>query len=397
MGAGRCAGDRVGAREARRGRAAAAHDRGDPGPRWRDAAGPGRADARRRTSRTRRRSPGERATSSRSTSSARAISTAGCASTRSTRSTWPPTVPGSRSSKTAATSACSRRCTRCGAATACRAGSSSTTAARSSRRPASARSCRVLPAPGRHAGVRPAPRAVAQRHDRALQRHLRQALLPPGALQRSRTPRQRAGAFERFHNSQHRYSATNAARARQTAPRRSAPLRRSPRSPPAGPAAGRSSSSASSAPTTSCGCSAARSRCPTAAPTSTSPPRSTSRSPSDDHNLLVCDDHGELLTTARLRQPAPLTPRPTRTRVRPPLRLALRAPRLRAPTAPLPLPTGNDVLAATKTQREVNDALAGVSYRPGLPRRDTHSWSLALRRSSNQDHDARRARIRAPK
>ena len=45
-----------------------------------------------------------------------------------------------------------------------------------------------VPAPGRHAGVHPAPRAVAQRHDRALQRHLRQALLPPRAIQRPRAP-----------------------------------------------------------------------------------------------------------------------------------------------------------------------------------------------------------------
>ena len=185
-------------------------------------------------------------------------------------------------------SACSARCTRCGAATACRGGCSSTTAARSCSPTGLGEVVRVLPAPGRHAGVHPAPRAVAQRHDRALQRHLRQALLPPGALHRpSSTSTERAGAFERFHNAQHRYSATARPGARRDAPPRAsrAPRCRSPSSPPAGPSAARSSSSASSAPTTSCGCSAARSRCPTAPPTSTSPPRSTSPC-ADEHNLL---------------------------------------------------------------------------------------------------------------
>ena len=63
--------------------------------------------------------------------------------------------------------------------------------------------------------------------------------------------------------------------------RRASRARRSrwPRFPPAGRREARSSSSASSAPTTSSGSSAARSRCPTAAPTSTSSPPSTSRSP----------------------------------------------------------------------------------------------------------------------
>ena len=80
---------------------------------------------------------------------------------------------------------CLWRCTRCGAATVCQGGSSSTTAARSCPdRPGRGRA--RVPAPGRHAGVRAAPRAVAQRNNRALQRHVRQALLPPGALRRRR-------------------------------------------------------------------------------------------------------------------------------------------------------------------------------------------------------------------
>jgi hypothetical protein len=39
-----------------------------------------------------------------------------------------------------------------------------------------------------HAGVHPAPGAVAQRHDRALQRHLREAVLPNRAVHRHRAP-----------------------------------------------------------------------------------------------------------------------------------------------------------------------------------------------------------------
>ena len=91
---------------------------------------------------------------------------------------------------------------------------------------------------------------------------------------------ERAGAFERFHNAQHRYSATSGLTPDQniTASSR-APRARSPSYPPGGPRKARSSSFASSAPTTSSGSSAARSRCPTAAPTSTSPPRSISHSP----------------------------------------------------------------------------------------------------------------------
>ena len=37
--------------------------------------------------------------------------------------------------------------------------------------------------------------------------------------------------------------------------------------------------------------------------------------PAEEHNLLVSDDSGELLTTARLRTPGPLAPR-ARTRAR---------------------------------------------------------------------------------
>ena len=140
---------------------------------------------------------------------------------------------------------------------------------------------RVCLLPGRHAGVRAAPRAVAQRHDRALQRHVRQALLPPGALRR----RASSLASARARSSASTTPSTATAPRADSRPTRT-PLRarrasrgRSPSSRPAGRSAARSSSFASSAPTTSSGSSAARSRCPTAAPTSTSPPRSTSRSP----------------------------------------------------------------------------------------------------------------------
>ena len=138
-----------------------------------------------------------------------------------------------------------------------------------------------VPAPGHHARVHPTPRAVAQRHHRALQRHIRPAFLPPGALHRRRAPDRARGRVRALpqpsaplqrdarpgaRRDVHREQASHARRSRSTS------------SPPAGPSAARSSSSASSAPITSCGSSAARSRCPTAAPTSTSPSRSTSRS-----------------------------------------------------------------------------------------------------------------------
>ena len=155
-----------------------------------------------------------------------------------------------------------------------------TTAGRSCLRPDSARSraCACARAPRPCSST---PRAVAQRHHRALQRHIRPAFLPPGALHRRRAPDRARGRVRALpqpsaplqrdarpgaRRDVHREQASHARRSRSTS------------SPPAGPSAARSSSSASSAPITSCGSSAARSRCPTAAPTSTSPSRSTSRS-----------------------------------------------------------------------------------------------------------------------
>jgi hypothetical protein len=124
---------------------------------------------------------------------------------------------------------------------------------------------------------------------------------------------ERAGAFERFHNAHHRYSATGG-RARPSRPRRragSAPHGRSLSSPPAGPSEARSSSSASSAPTTNSESSAARSRCPTAAPTSTSPPPSTSRSP------MMSTTSSSQATKASCSPPAGCRPPPADPHARP--------------------------------------------------------------------------------
>ena len=92
----------------------------------------------------------------------------------------------------------------------------------------------------------------------------------------------RADAFERFHNSQHRYSATRGLTPDEAGGKAT---KRTPIALEEMPGdwpqrRGRIEFIRfSSAPTTSSGSSAARSPCPTAAPTGTSPPRSTSRSP----------------------------------------------------------------------------------------------------------------------
>src|SRR3954462_13100752 len=70
---------------------------------------------------------------------------------------------------------------------------------------------------------------------------------------------ERAGAFEAFHNRQHRYRATNGRAPDETAPSRGGIRCRSTNCRPAGQRPVGSSSSALSAPTTSCGCWAARS------------------------------------------------------------------------------------------------------------------------------------------
>ena len=62
------------------------------------------------------------------------------------------------------------------------------------------------------------------------------------------------------------------------------------------------------------------------------------------NNLLVCDEHGELITRTHLTSRARQTP-PDAHAARPPLRLALRA-RLHASRATPP--PGNDPLAATR-------------------------------------------------
>ena len=117
---------------------------------------------------------------------------------------------------------------------------------------------------------------------------------------------ERAGAFEAFHNSQHRYRATNGRAPDETArPRRGRAGRWPSTSSPSGwPAAGRDRvhplhplrPQAAAA-------GARRSRCPTATPTSTSPPPWTWPSPRGSDNLLVCDEHGELIATSRLAGP----------------------------------------------------------------------------------------------
>lgn len=73
-----------------------------------------------------------------------------------------------------------------------------------------------------HQGATPvfiAPReSVAQRHDRALQRHLRKRFFCQERFTDCDQLDERAGAFEAFHNSQHRYQATNGRAPDETAP-----------------------------------------------------------------------------------------------------------------------------------------------------------------------------------
>ena len=140
--------------------------------------------------------------------------------------------------------------------------------------------CQGLPAPARHTRVHPATGTLAQRHDRALQQHLPAALLPPRALRRPAPPRRAHTGVRALPQQPAPLQGQRRTHPRpeHRSPRRACPYRPA-RSPPAGPSTAGSSSSASSAPTSACGSSAARSRCPTAAPTSTSPPRSTSHPP----------------------------------------------------------------------------------------------------------------------
>jgi hypothetical protein len=71
---------------------------------------------------------------------------------------------------------------------------------------------------GRRTGVHPDSRAMAQRHHRALQRHLRLALLAPRTL-RGPGPAQRTYKQVRtLHNAQHRYRATGRSAPHETPP-----------------------------------------------------------------------------------------------------------------------------------------------------------------------------------
>ena len=144
---------------------------------------------------------------------------------------------------------------------------------------------------------------MAQRHDRALQRHLRQALFRTERFSGVEHLTERAGAFERFHNAQHRYSATGGLAPEQTStantPRAPRPLAELP----AGwPTRGRVEfirfirsdhklrllGRAIAMPD------GTAYRYVTATLDLALPA---------DQNLLVCDDQGELLTTARLPTP----------------------------------------------------------------------------------------------
>ena len=215
MGAGRRAGDRVGAFEARRSRGARAHDRGDPRARWCEQApasrppciegdplpGSGRGKARRagagrsgRPAASRRRSALPRAEPDRRRLPSRRDrdrerSQRPDRACRAARALGPPR----------------------------RARADPVRQRRPVRLPDWAGRGRAgMPAPGLHAGIRAAPRAVAQRHDRALQRHVRQALLPQERFADVEHLAERASAFERFHNAQHRYSATRGLTPEQT-------------------------------------------------------------------------------------------------------------------------------------------------------------------------------------
>ena len=369
VGAGRRAGGRVGAGEARRGRAAVAHDRADPGRAGATGrAGPGAAlegDPVPGAGRQR-----GRATWPRSTWSARATWTAACASTRSTRSTSPPTGRHRDRRRPRRRARRSARCTRCGHATGCRRrvqfdnGGPFVVADRRRRgRPG-------LPAPGRHAGVHPAQRAVAQRHDRALQRHLRQALLPPGALRRTRPARRAGRRVRAFHNASTAI-APPAPRPGRDAPgprRATAAGRRGPRR-----LAGRRPDRVhplhplrpKAAPL---GRAIAM---PDATPTSTSPPPWTSpsspaRQPAGLRRARRADHH----------QP-PRRPR----RSTPARRDAPCACRSASPTgsatrqARAQLTTGKRCAGGTRTESPVNDAVAAVRCRrPCTPRRCAPSW-----------------------
>jgi hypothetical protein len=122
---------------------------------------------------------------------------------------WFPTTLGSRSSPTAAISGSSLGCMPCGGATGCPVASSSITAGRLSRRPVSARSCG-------YACTSSSPRCSSRSrepwrngtiehfNDTFDKRFFRQERFT-GLEHLS----ERASAFERFHNSQHRYSATH--------------------------------------------------------------------------------------------------------------------------------------------------------------------------------------------
>jgi Integrase core domain len=90
---------------------------------------------------------------------------------------------------------------------------------------------------------------------------------------------ERAGAFERFHNAQHRYSATRGRTADESDPATKRAPRAAEQIPAGWPKTARSSSSGLSAPTSDYASSAAPSRCQTTAPTSTSSPHSIYPSP----------------------------------------------------------------------------------------------------------------------
>ena len=214
VGAGRRAGDRVGAFEARRGRAARAHDRGDPQARWRDPAGASRPACLEgdpvpgaRRARGRRRGagrPGRPAPPRRRGALPRAEPDRRRLAPRRDRDHRGSQRP----------DVCCGACTRCGAATACQSACSSTTAARSCPRPGSARSCACACArASRRCSSRRASRgataAIEHFNDTFDKRFFRQERFAD-----VEHLSERAGAFERFHNAQHRYSATRGHHAR---------------------------------------------------------------------------------------------------------------------------------------------------------------------------------------
>ena len=149
---------------------------------------------------------------------------------------------------------------------------------------------------------------MAQRHDRALQRHLRQALFRHERFGGREQLGERAGAFEAFHNRQHRYRATNG-----RAPDETAPVPRRDPLPidevPAGwPATGRIEFIRFIRSDHKLRLLGRAIRVPDGHAYQYVTAALDLSIATGSDNLRVCDEHGELIATSRLTSPAPDTP-----------------------------------------------------------------------------------------